>query len=71
MWFTLTSCDPGEKSRLAILHGRISMRRQESAPHKVRLNHIIVREPDRGQDHGIGSVDSEGDAPVSLGHHLH
>jgi hypothetical protein len=38
MWFTLTSCDPSRKSPLTILPGRISMPRQESTPHKVRVN---------------------------------
>ena len=37
----VTSCGSSGKSPLTILRGRISKRRQEKAPHKVTMNHII------------------------------
>jgi len=41
MWFTLTFRDRSRKSSFAILPDRISKPGQESAPRKVRVNHII------------------------------
>jgi hypothetical protein len=40
----VTLCGSSRKSPLTILRGRISMPRQESAPHKVTMNHIINRD---------------------------
>jgi hypothetical protein len=42
--FTLTSCGLGRKSSLAMLRCRTSKPRQESTPHKVRVNHIMQRD---------------------------
>src|SRR6266545_2076836 len=38
MWFILTFRGPSRKSTLTILHGRVRMPRQESAPRKVRVS---------------------------------
>jgi hypothetical protein len=42
--FSLTSCGSSEKLAPAILRGRIGKPCQESAPHKVRENHIMMRQ---------------------------
>ena len=52
--FSLTSCGSSEKLAPTIQRGRISKPRQESAPHKVRENHNIVREADKGFKQEIG-----------------
>ena len=42
--FIVTSCGSSGKSPLTILRGRISKPRQESAPHKVTMNHNMEHE---------------------------
>jgi hypothetical protein len=68
--FIVTSCGSSGTLPLSILRSRISKPRQESAPHKVTMNHIIVRESGGGQARGIGFVDSQGVAPVPPRRHL-
>ncbi len=48
----ITFRDRSRKSSFAILPDRISKPGQESAPRKVRVNHITDREQDFGDEKG-------------------
>jgi hypothetical protein len=52
--FIVTLCGSSRKSPLTILRGRISMPRQESAPRKVRVSHIM------GHDQSAWLLESQG-----------